>query len=212
MDAVEFDVQFAADGHPMVFHDETMARMGGVAMKISDHPEAVLKCLDIGFLHGEQHRGLRVPSVADVARLVPPAVELHVELKDYAPISEREMDALMDVLERHGGLARVILSSPHEDQLSEISGRSPDLRVALLLFGDVRSPTDAVRRAAFLGCHAVNPNHELIDRDLVVVCHRHKMKVFAFTVNERGTMRKLEKMGVDGFFTDYPDQIRGASS
>jgi len=38
------------------------------------------------------------------------------------------------------------------------------------------------------------------------------MKVFAFTVNERGTMRKLTQMGVDGVFTDYPDRLREARS
>jgi glycerophosphoryl diester phosphodiesterase len=54
----------------------------------------------------------------------------------------------------------------------------------------------------------VNPNAGIVSPELVEVCHRHHMKVLAFTVNERGTMRALLEMGVDGFFSDYPDRLR----
>jgi len=143
---------------------------------------------------------------------MPASIELHVELKDYRPVSSQDLTRLIEVLEQNGGLQRTIISSPHEEQLSDVARHRPDLRRALLLFRGVRAAADAVRRAAFLGCAAVNPNYTLIDSELVSICHKHSMKVFAFTVNERGTMRTLETMGVDGFFTDYPDRIGGRAS
>ena len=212
VDAVEFDVQFSADGVPVVFHDETLTRMAGVAARISDHSEAVLSRFDVGFLHGKEFRGERIPTVAEVARIVPARIGLHVELKDYEPVSEEQLTALMETLERHGGLERVIISSPHEDQIEQVKKGWPEARAALLLFRNVRFPRDAARRAALLGCVAVNPNYKLVDSELMRICHRHKLKVFAFTVNERGTMRKLMDMGVDGFYTDYPKRIKEAVS
>ena len=212
VDAVDFDVQFSADGWPVVLHDETLLRMAGVGVRVTDYPESALKGFDIGFLHGDRWRGLRLPSVAEVARMVPAECELHVELKDYRPAGPEQLRRLFDVLQRHGGLDRVVVSSPHEEQLTEVAGIRPEVRKALLLFRSVKVPIDAARRAALLGCTAVNPNADLVDEELTSVCHRNGMKVYAFTVNERGTMRRLETIGVDGFFTDYPDRLRGVAS
>ncbi|HKY32513.1 MAG TPA: glycerophosphodiester phosphodiesterase family protein [Candidatus Polarisedimenticolia bacterium] len=208
VDGVEFDVQFTSDGVPVVLHDETLERMAGVRARVSDHTEAALRGFDLGFRSGPAFRGQRLPRVEDVARLVSPPVELHAELKDYLPPGEREIRSLAGALERNGGLARVVISSPHEETLAEVRRLVPAARRALLLFRSTRSPVDAARRAAFLGCHAVNPNASLALPELVDVCHRHNMRVLAFTVNERGTMRELVQNGVDGFFTDFPDRLR----
>lgn len=212
VDAVEFDVQFTHDGCPVIFHDETMERMTGVPARIPDHTRAALSGFDLGFLYGERFRGERLPAVEEIAKLMPAAIELHVELKDYRPVSRQDLERLIEVLEQNGGLQRAIISSPHEEQLSDVARLRPEVRRALLVFRGVRVAADAARRAAYLGCAAVNPNYTLVDSDLVSICHKHSMKVFAFTVNERGTMRTLETMGVDGFFTDYPDRIGGRAS
>ena len=209
VDAVEFDVQFTADARPVVFHDENLERMAGVPVRVRDYSESVLSGFDIGFRHGPAWRGLRVPSLEQVARLVPGHIALHVEIKDYDPIEARHLEGLIEPLARLGGLSRVMVSSPHEETLSEVLRLSPGIRAALLLFRRVNVPTDAARRAAHIGCAAVNPDATLVTSELVQLCHRHGMQVLTFTVNERGTMRKLIDMGVDGFFTDYPDRLAG---
>ncbi len=209
VDGVEFDVQFTSDDEPVVLHDETLERMAGVAARVSDHSASRLSGFDLGFRHGAAWRGQRLPLVDDVGRIVPPPIELHAEIKDYRPITPRQIARLMEVLEHRGGLGRAVISSPHEDVLSAVARAAPGARRALLLFRDVRFPTDAARRADLLGCHAINPNASLVTPELVDVCHRHHMKVLAFTVNERSTMDDLSQMGVDGFFTDYPDRLTG---
>lgn len=207
VDAVEFDVQFTADGWPVVFHDETLERMAGVAARIRDYSESVLKGFDIGFRAGAAFRGERIIAVRDVAALVPQGIELHAEIKDHEPVTEIHLRRLMDAFEKYGGTGRVIFSSPHEDTISDIRRMLPGARTALLLFQSVKFPSDAARRAAFLGCFSVNPDAGLITPELVEICHRHHMQVYAFTVNERGMMRKLAQMGVNGFFTDFPDRF-----
>ena len=209
VDAVEFDVQFTADGHPVVIHDENLERMAGVPARVRELTLAALAGFDVGFRHGPEFRGLRVPPLEDVARLVPAQTTLHAEVKDYDPVDETHLRRLIDTLDRFGGLGRTIFSSPHEETLSQILRLRPDARAALLLFARVNVPTDAARRAAHIGCVAVNPTASLITPELVQICHRHGMQVLTFTVNERGTMRKLMEMGVDGFFTDYPDRLMG---
>lgn len=208
VDAVEFDVQFTADGWPVVFHDETLERMAGVASRIRDYTESALQGFDIGFRSGAAFRGERIISVRDVAALVPQVIDLHAEVKDCDPVTEVHLRRLLDAFEKQGGTGRVVFSSPHEDTISDIRRMLPGARTALLLFKSVRFPSDAARRAAFLGCYSVNPDAGLVTPELVEICHRHHMQVYAFTVNERGMMRKLAQMGVNGFFTDFPDRFR----
>jgi glycerophosphoryl diester phosphodiesterase len=38
--------------------------------------------------------------------------------------------------------------------------------------------------------------------------HALGLKVLPWTVNERGDMRSLIDLGVDGIITDYPDRLR----
>ena len=204
---MEFDIQFTADGCPVVFHDETLKRMAGAACRIRDYPASILAGFDIGFLHGPEFRGERIPLVEEVAAAVPPHVGLHAELKDFDVVTSAHLARLFAAFEANGGLSRVTFSSPHEETLDALRHALPTAKTALLLFRAVRVPTDAARRAAYLGCVSVHPDVSLVSTDLVEICHRHGMKVFVFTVNERSAMRRLLPMGVDGFFTDYPDRL-----
>lgn len=212
VDAVEFDVQFSKDGVPLILHDETLERMTGVAVRPRDYDHEALRGFDLGVRFGDAFRGERLPSVEEAARRIPPGTGLHVEIKDYEPPSEMRLRSLLAVLDRNGGLDRVVLSSPHEELLVVLRRMDPAARTGLLLFRDVRVPVDAARRAAHIGCVSVHPNAGIVGPELVNVCHRHGMKLFAFTVNERSAMRKLGQMGVDGCFTDYPDRLREAAS
>ncbi len=207
-DAVSFGVQFTSDGHPVAFHDRTLRRMAGVGVCIREHSLSVLEGFDIGFLHSEEHRGERIPPVEEIARLVPPSLQLHVEIRDCDRVTEDHLRRLFATLERCGGLSRVICFSPHEESLVELKRLFPDLRIGLVVARDVRVPSDAVRRAAYVGCDSVAADVALVDPDLAKICHRHTMKLFAFPVNERESMRRLLAMGVDGFVTDYPDRLR----
>ena len=37
--------------------------------------------------------------------------------------------------------------------------------------------------------------------------HRRHLKILVYTVNEASHARKLEKMGVDGVFSNYPELL-----
>lgn len=186
--------------------------MTGAAVSPRQYDLATLKGFDLGLRHGDVFRGERLPSVEEVARRVPARIGLHAELKDYAPVTEAQIRRLVAVLEKSGGLQRVTFSSPHEEQLADLKRLIPEARMGLLLFRDVRVPLDAARRAAHIGCVSVHPNADIVSPELVDVTHRHGMKLYAFTVNERSAMRKLRQMGVDGCFTDYPDRLREAAA
>jgi len=53
-----------------------------------------------------------------------------------------------------------------------------------------------------------SPNHRLLNKRMVELCHSKSMKVIPWTVNELGAMERLVKMGVDGIITDRPDRAK----
>jgi glycerophosphoryl diester phosphodiesterase len=51
---------------------------------------------------------------------------------------------------------------------------------------------------------AMTLNHRLVTRAAVERCHSLGVAMLAWTVNDRATVRKLDRLGVDGVITDDP--------
>ena len=49
-----------------------------------------------------------------------------------------------------------------------------------------------------------SPESTLVIPGLIKDCHDLNMKIIPWTVNDKPTIDKLIKMGVDGIITDYP--------
>lgn len=73
--AIELDVQLSADGEVFVFHDYTLARMCGQAVRLSDIPGDVLRKTR---LEGTEHC---IPTLREVLEAVDGRVPLLIELK-----------------------------------------------------------------------------------------------------------------------------------
>src|SRR5678809_1462151 len=52
-----------------------------------------------------------------------------------------------------------------------------------------------------------SPEYTLVDDDLVKKCHQQNIRIIPWTVNDKPTIEKLKKIGVDGIITDYPDPV-----
>jgi len=44
-----------------------------------------------------------------------------------------------------------------------------------------------------------------VNEDLVKQCHNKKVKLIPWTVNDKPTIDRLRKIGVDGVISDFPD-------
>jgi glycerophosphoryl diester phosphodiesterase len=104
---IELDVQLSADGEAMVFHDDDLQRMTGVAGRIGDRTAADLAELR---LNGSDEG---IPTLAETLALVGHRAMVHVELKtpygQVGPLEQRVHDVLID----HGGPVCVIGFNPY---------------------------------------------------------------------------------------------------
>ena len=104
---IELDVQLSADGEAMVFHDEDLARMTGVAGRPCDRTAVELAELR---LKGTDER---IPTLTETLALVGHRAMVHIELKTpyghVGPLEQRVHEIIID----HAGPVCVIGFNPY---------------------------------------------------------------------------------------------------
>ncbi len=85
----------------------------------------------------------------------------------------------------------------------DASGRSP--WHAGLNLADYGGSVPRLVQAA--GCAVWSANAQSLTSQRIDEAHALKLKVLAWTVNDRGEMNRLIDLGIDGLITDYPDRL-----
>lgn len=94
---IECDLQFSKDKTVMVFHDDTLARMGNSSKRINEIDTKELTKLKL--LNTED----TIPSLKQVLELVKGKVPLYLEIKDFSMNYQQLVDAIMEDLETYEG-------------------------------------------------------------------------------------------------------------
>ena len=175
-DGLEIDVRLAADGIPVLLHDETLARVQG-------RPEPV------GELRARALEELGVPALADVLTAIPHRAFLDVELKG------RHDRAVVEVLAAGRGpaLVNAAVSSFEPDTLERVAGLVPTWP-RWLNADDLQPATIAT--AAELACRAISVDWHAIDPVSMARARAAGLEVAAWTVRRRPTAVRLERLGV----------------
>jgi glycerophosphoryl diester phosphodiesterase len=133
---------------------------------------------------------------------------------------------LVEALRTHGLVERAIVSTSHVPTLQNLRRLEPRLarsrtyprgRVYLgghRTFVHTTGPVQWAMRIALpsrvrrlveeVGASAMTLNHRVVTRAAVERCHELGVAVFAWTVNERDLVQRLDALGVDGVITDDP--------
>jgi glycerophosphoryl diester phosphodiesterase len=195
-DWIEVDVQFV-DGELILLHDKTLDRTtngsGVAAARSFDY----LRTLDAGM-------GEKIPTLSEVMDLISARVGLNIELKGggvVAPVAALVTEYQDRRPAWHG---RIMLSSFDASQIEELAAHERDFSLGLAFEDDAES---ALARARDLEAYSVNPSMAQVTAELVDAAHTAGMKVFVFTVNEPRDIASMQKLNVDGVFSDYPDRV-----
>lgn len=138
LDVIELDLHLSKDGALVVMHDADVDRTTDGTGPIAEKTLSELRALDAG-------RGERVPVFEEVLDAV--KCPLQAEIKD-----EAAARALSEVMHRRDLLARVEVSSFHDEAIAEIARLVPGVRTALIAS---RYGTDIVDRAVEAGARTV---------------------------------------------------------
>ena len=192
---MEIDVYFV-DGHLVVFHDDRLERTTDGTGYLCESTFDYLRTLDAG-------NGQKIPTLEEVCAEIDSKACLNIELKGTdtaAPVAE----LITQLVENGGDINRFLVSSFHHRELLAIRRLNRDIKLGALVKG---IPVDDAKFAEDLGAFSVHPSLEFVDQHFVDDAHKRGMKVYVYTVDHPEDLVRMQKIGVDGVFTGFPERV-----
>jgi glycerophosphoryl diester phosphodiesterase len=95
-----------------------------------------------------------------------------------------------------------MVQSYNYHELQEFKKHSPDIEMATLMVG---MPLDYAKQSEDLGAVAANVPLHMVTSQYVKDVHDRGLKMYAWEVYDADDYKYLERMGVDGIITNFPD-------
>ena len=201
-DGIEFDVHFSADKIPVIIHDATLERTTNGRGFVSRQTFQQLQKLDAG-------KGARIPSLEEVLVLFKTKT-LFVEIKER---SAELVHSVMALIERYKAdkcvvgskhfLVSATLRKHYPGQARFLSQREIVQNFIASRVSLTPNFTDALSVASMplKGC-----GMPFDDPRFLAWLHQKKIRIFFWTINDPGEMKRLLSAGADGIITDRPGQ------
>ncbi len=197
-DWIELDV-YAVQNELLVIHDSRLERTTSGHGYVSRRRLDYLRQLDAG-------DGEKIPFLREVLDETGRRIKINIELK--GPNTAGPVCDLIEhyVKDRGWYYDDFLLSSFARKQIRDAKIRCPEIRIGLNLdAGRIRYA--AGKEPPLYSIH-IKTKHAR--PSLIENIHRRGCLVFVFTVNRAEDIKKMQHMGVDGVFTNFPELITGA--
>lgn len=214
-DWIEMDVQRTKDKRLVLFHDWNLRRTTNVEKKfpklkspsVGDLKYKKLRKLDAGRWKGKKWNNTRIPTLSRVLKLGKRrGVKMLVELKNpgrYPGIVKKTLKMLRKrKLIRKGHQDRVQLQSFNIPSMRRAAKRSRKVDIGLLY------PDPPVTLKKHEWAQNINGYHREVERKYIHRCQKHGIKVFVWTVNGKGSIKRAIRMDANGIITDRPKRTR----
>ncbi|MGB8353416.1 MAG: glycerophosphodiester phosphodiesterase family protein [Chthoniobacteraceae bacterium] len=194
VDGVEIDV-YAVEDQLVVIHDETLERTTNGTGRVEVQSFEYLRSLDAG-------NGEKIPTLREVLDTVDRRAFVNIELKG------RETAALTsglirEYMDTHAWKEQDFLVSSFDlDELGKL--KNTGIRSGVLF---TKPPANYAVVTKSLDAYSVNIAVESANEAFVLDAHHHGLKVFVYTVNSIDGIKRMQAIGADGVFTDYPDRM-----
>ncbi|RFC62426.1 glycerophosphodiester phosphodiesterase [Fulvimarina endophytica] len=201
---IECDLQLSADGVPLVFHDDDLARLtvmgGDVRAMESDEARRLNLC-------GTEET---IPTFADFLSLVGGRVPLLIELKGRSAGEDAHFaDTVCAALSGYDGPAALMSFAPH--LVSACRKVCPDRPVGLTAEGATEAEFEAHRRVAGHGLDFVSYDHAALPNAFTQSLRAQSIPVLCWTIRSKeeaaAALSSCEQITFEGFL---PDDVAAA--
>lgn len=201
--AIELDVHQTRDHELVVIHDEDLKRVGRKKLRVRDLTLEELRAVDVGSWFDSCFSAERVPTLAEVYDLVEGKADLHVEIKKGSKLYPGIEERIVDMIQRRKAWDRTLVSS--FDHAALYSIRSLDARVRIGYLLGLTGMKTAYKEMQEMGAYSLNMSARQADARKVKDCGARGLKTYVYTVNTRKELVRLDRLGVDGVFTNFPE-------
>ena len=205
-DGIEFDVRLTKDGVPVVIHDSTLRRTGGLNQRIADLSWQELSKVDVGgWFKPGSFANETVPLLSDVFTLFAAnSLTLYLEMKCDSPAEYRPLaEACSRLINEYAFKDRVAVECFQLPALGVLKEIDPEIKTAALFD---RSFTDqsVITRATEIGAMAVALHHRLARKALVEKSKQAGLHVAVWTVDDSIWIQRAREIGIDALITNDP--------
>lgn len=205
LSGVEFDIQLSADGHLIIFHDDTLQRLCGVQSRVDQLGlTEINRHLQLG------HHILTLADLATSAHLLTHFAAIELEIKTHSRTNYTKLVTALtrDLVDSALASLPIILTSFDVQLLAQLQRSKLLTHIPRSLL--TRTPeavASAPNTALQLGCRQLGIYYPLLDASVIEQCHRYGLPVSAWTVNNTDIIKQLIEWQVDTIITDFPTQV-----
>lgn len=216
-DGVEFDVQLAKDGVPVVIHDDNLKRTGLRDERVVDLTSKQLGKIDVGsWFNAKYPKRARpefasetVPTLARVLKLLkssdgPIYIELKCENTNFKPLAA----AVCDLIRSSPILPRMIVKSFRLAAIPEVRCLLPGVQTAALFEPSImtilRRRKHIIAIAREFGAHQISLHRSLATAKLTALAAQAQMPVTVWTADNPKWIARCQKRGIGALITNDP--------
>jgi glycerophosphoryl diester phosphodiesterase len=208
-DGIEFDVRLTRDSVPVVIHDSTLRRTGGVNQRVADLSWQELTKVDVGsWFRPGSFAAETVPSLRELFDLFQSNnASLYLEMKcdspaEYKPLAE----ACSRLIDEYSFKERVVVECFELPALKVLKEIDSEIKTAAL-FDRVFTDQSVITRATEIGAMAVALHHRLARKTLVEKSKQAGLHVAVWTVDDPIWIDRARAIGIDALITNNPARM-----
>ena len=208
-DGIEFDVRLTRDGVPVVIHDSTLRRTGGVNKRVADLSWQELSQVDVGsWFRPGSFAGETVPSLRELFELFQTnSASLYLEMKCDSPAEHRPLaEACCRLIDEFSFKERVVVECFQLPALNVLQEIDSDIKTAAL-FDRAFTDQRIITRATEIGAIAVALHHRLARKSLVEKSKQAGFHVAVWTVDDPAWVQHARELGIDALITNDPARM-----
>lgn len=216
-DGIEFDVQLAADGVPVVFHDETLKRIAGRNRRISELTSAELSNIDAGSWFRSRNPPAfeisppeeTIPTLEDVMELFKNfSGRLYIELKCDERSAETLTDAVCEIVRSSPLFQNIVVKSFELSVVRRTRFVCPAATTAALFAPKLKSllgnRSRLIAEAHAAGADELSIHYSLATAKLVKQAAEAGLPVTIWTADHPRWVEHGRRLGLKAIITNDP--------
>lgn len=203
---IEMDVTLLGDGSAVMFHDPRVNRTTSGRGHLKRFSLEQAKALDAGSWFGPEFKDERIPTLAEALSVIKECgLSLNLELKP----NRCDLTLLVDKVTETLQLTdfpdeRLLVSSFNHKALVLYRARNKS-RISCLFESLPRNWKHKTKQVEAVAVHL---NARKLNEKKAQEIKASGYELYCYTVNDKVTAERLNRYGVDGFFSDDPDVLK----
>lgn len=219
-EGIEFDVQLAKDGVPVVIHDADLQRLTGKKGLVSSKTSQELQTLDVGSWFNaaypkkadERFSRERIPTFLQTLEFLENYEGLiYVEMKCRKAETEALVRAVCKNIEQTNLSARIVLKSFNLSALVEARNLLPEVRRAALfspkVLTVVRKRKHILQKAEQCGANEISMHYSLATKRLVERAKNKGLATIIWTADNSIWIKRAFDLGIYAVITNNPARL-----